>query len=192
MNAPLDLKLDKASFDRWLLDQDRKYEWKEGRVVQMTNVTRGHSRIVRNIARALEARLDIDAWAVVASDFGVEQVGSFVRFPDVLVEPIDAGDMAARRSDKAVLLFEVLSPSSIDTDMLEKPEEYATFATLEAYIVVSQDAAVCWIWQRDPATGAFPGKPQKVAGRDQSIGLLARGISLPLAEIYRNIPTVDD
>lgn len=191
MNAPLDLKLDKDAFDRWLLDQGRKYEWKEGRVVQMSNVTRGHARIVRNIARSLEARLDIESWAVVTSDFGVEKP-AFVRFPDVLVEPEAAGRFDVRRSDHAVLLFEVLSPSSVDTDMIEKPAEYATIATLEAYVVVSQDAAICWIWERDPESGAFPVKPVKIAGRVETLALSALGIGLPLAEIYRNIPTADD
>lgn len=191
MNAPFDLTLDKASFNRWLLGQERKYEWKEGRIVQMTNVTRGHSRVVRNIARALEARLDIDSWAVVTSDFGVEKE-TFVRFPDVLVEPEQSGPLDVRRSDTAILLFEVLSPSSVDTDLMEKPEEYMSFDSLEAYVVASQDAAICWVWQRDPETSTFPPKPEKIVGRDQVIALKARGIELPLAEIYRNIPTIDD
>lgn len=191
MNAPVDLKLDKATFNRWLLNQERKYEWKDGRVVQMTNVTRGHSRVVANILRALSSRLDIDKWAVVASDFGVEKA-TFVRFPDVLVEPEDAGEFKSRRSENAILLFEVLSPSSVDTDMMEKPDEYMSFDTLEAYVVASQDAAICWIWQRDMETGKFPDKPVKISGREQSLDFAARGIALPLAEIYRNIPTIDD
>jgi Uma2 family endonuclease len=192
MNAPLDLKLDKAAFDRWLLEQDRKYEWKEGRVVQMTHVTRAHARLVRNIARALEGRLDTSAWSVVTSDFGVEDSGTFVRFPDVLVEPEDAGPMDVRRSPNPVLLFEVLSPSSVDTDLIEKPAEYGTIPSLETYVAVSQDLARCWVWHRDMETGAFPEKPLKVDGRNQSIRFKARGIALPLAEIYRNVPTLDD
>jgi Uma2 family endonuclease len=191
MNAPLDLKLDKAAFDRWLLEQDRKYEWKEGRVVQMTNVTRAHASIVMNIAFALSSRLDRDKWRIVASDFGVQDAGTFVRFPDILVEPL-GGDMASRRSDAAALIFEVLSPSSLDIDMIEKPAEYGTIPSLEAYVVVSQDMAICWIWERDGESGAFPEKPMKIAGRDQAIRLTARGVALPLGEIYRNIPTVDD
>ena len=190
MNAPLDLKLDKAAFDRWLLEQDRKYEWKEGRVVQMTNVTRAHARIVRNIARALETRFDLGKWSVVTSDFGVE-TGTFVRFPDVLVEPEDAGSFDVRRSPSPVVLFEVLSPSSLDIDMIEKPAEYGTIPSLETYVVVSQDMAICWIWERD-SESAFPEKPTKVVGRDQAIRFQARGFALPLGEIYRNIPTVDD
>lgn len=190
MNAPFDLRLDKAAFDRWLLDQDRKYEWKEGRVVQMTNVTRGHASIVSNVVMALGALLDRDVWRIVASDFGVEQE-TFLRFPDVLVEPM-GGDLSARRSETAVLLFEVLSPSSVDTDLIEKPAEYMTFASLEAYVVASQDAAICWIWERDPVTSRFPEKPLKIFGRDKAVELKRRGISLPLSDIYRGIPTVDD
>ncbi|MGE3915197.1 MAG: Uma2 family endonuclease, partial [Hyphomicrobiaceae bacterium] len=175
--------------NRWLLGQDRKHEWKEGRVVQMTNVTRGHASIVSNIVFALGARLDRDVWRIVTSDFGVEDV-TFVRFPDVLVEPL-AGKLDVRRSENAILLFEVLSPSSVDTDMLAKPVEYSSIATLEAYVVASQDAALCWLWERDPETGRFPAMPVRIAGRDQSIPLRKRAIALPLAEIYRNIPTVE-
>jgi Uma2 family endonuclease len=191
MNAPLDLRLDKASFTRWLLSQERKFEWKDGRVVQMNNVTRGHSRIVANILRALSVRLDVDRWAVVASDFGVEQ-DDFIRFPDVLVEPEDSGDLGERRSGNAVVLVEVLSPLSVDIDMLEKPQEYMTLDSLEAYVVASQDATICWVWQRNPHTRQFPAKPAKVVGRAESIGLTALSIELPLADIYRGIPTADD
>ncbi|MDX2155645.1 MAG: Uma2 family endonuclease [Hyphomicrobiaceae bacterium] len=191
MNARLDLTLDKATFDHWLLDQERKYEWKEGRVVQMTDVTRGHASIVMNIALSLAARLDREKWRIVASDFGVEGQG-FVRFPDVLVEPADAGDMSSRRTDKAVLLFEVLSPTSVDTDMLEKPQEYLSLAPLEAYVVASQDAAICWLWQRDATTRSFTERPLRIDGRDRSIEFTGRGIALPLAEIYRGITTTDD
>ncbi len=56
----------------------------------------------------------------------------------------------------------------------------------------SQDMALCWLWERDAETRSFPAKPVRIEGREQAIGLKARKIALPLAEIYRNIPTVDD
>lgn len=192
MNARFDLRLDKPSFDRWLLSQERKYEWREGRVVQMNNVTRDHASVVSNILFALRSRLDNRAWRVVASDLGVEK-DNFVRFPDVLVEAKRSDDpRKGRRSNDPAVLFEVLSPSSVDIDMLEKPQEYLSLASLQTYVVASQDAAICWVWQRDAATGTFPVKPMKVSGRDQSIALAALGIALPLAEIYEEIPTSDD
>lgn len=190
MNAPLDLKLDKAAFNRWLLGQERKYEWKDGRVVQMNNVTRDHADIVSNIMFALRDRLGTKDYSIVASDFGVEREG-FIRFPDVLVEP-RASERKARRSDTVLLLSEVLSPSSLATDLIEKPQEYMSFHTLEAYVAVSQDAAIVWLWERDRASGQFPAEPLKIAGRDQALKLAGRGIEVPLADIYENIPTIDD
>ena len=192
MNAPFDLRLDKAAFDRWLLSQEQKYEWKEGRVVQMNNVTRDHASVVSNILHALRNRLESRLWRVVASDFGVEDQ-NFVRFPDVLVEPKKSGTPPkGRRSHDATVLFEVLSPASVDTDLIEKPEEYMALPTLEAYVVASQDAAICWLWQRDPAGRLFRAKPVRIAGRDQMVPLAALGIELPLAEIYEDIATADD
>jgi len=110
----------------------------------------------------------------------------------LLVEPEDAGAMDVRHSPSPVLISEVLSPSSVDTDMIEKPVEYGTIPSLEAYVVVSQDMALCWVWERKGETAAFPEKPLRIEGRDYAIALKARGIALPLSEIYRNIPTVDD
>ncbi len=190
MNAPLDLKLDKATFNRWVTDQEGKFEWKDGRVVQMNNVTRDHGDIVSNIVYVLRERLGAKEFSIIASDFGVERE-RFVRFPDVLVEPRDS-NRKGRRSDAVLLVFEVLSPSSLDVDLIDKPEEYMSLPTLEAYIVVSQDAAITWSWERDPATGRFPIKPVKLSGRDQTLQLVRRGIELPHEAIYENIPTLDD
>ncbi len=190
MHLHADLRLDKVAFNRWLGTQQLRHEWKEGRVVPKARATRAHARIVANILFALSDQIDTDHWSVLAAGLRIESE-VFVRFPDALMEPL-GGDLSACHSDRAILLFEVLSPSSVDTDMLEKPKEYMSFETLEAYVVASQDAALCWIWQRDPATGTFPEKPLKVAGRGQSLSFAARGIALPLVEIYRNIPTIDD
>ncbi len=184
MNAPLNLRLDKASFTSWLDRQDRKYEWKEGRVVQMSHVTKAHARIVSNILRAFSARLDLDRWAVTASDLGVEDT-DWLRFPDVIVEPMDTDDKA-RRAQHPAIIVEVLSPSSIGIDMTEKPEEYATIATLSAYIVASQDEPILWLWQRNPV-GQFPTKPVEINERDQSLTLTFENLNVPLAEIYRGV-----
>lgn len=183
---PSDGTIDKATFCRWVERQERKYEWKEGRIVQMTNVTRAHSRIVTNLVITLGASLDRDRWSVMAVDFGVETEDA-IRYPDIVVEPATAADPKGRRADAPVLVVEVLSPSSGARDFIEKCAEYQTFATLEAYIVVSQDEPICWLWQRRD-DGTFPDCPEEIAGRDALIELEARAVSLPMGEIYRGIP----
>ena len=179
--------IDKAAFCRWVERQERKFEWKEGRIVQMTNVTRAHSLIVTNFAVALCAALDREAWSVMAVDFGVETEDA-IRYPDLVVEPARPDDPKGRRAEAPVLMIEVLSPSSGGRDFVEKLAEYQTFASLEAYIVASQDEPICWLWQRD-AQGTFPATPTEVAGREAAIALDRRAIALPMAEIYRGIPS---
>lgn len=62
-----------------------------------------------------------------------------------------------------------------------------SIAALEAYVVVSQDAAICWIWPRDASTKTFPSKPVKIVGREPSPEPAFFAATLPLAEIYRGI-----
>ncbi len=189
MHVPWDLQLDKADFDRWLDRQEKKHEWKEGRVVQMSNASKAHARIAANLVRALSVKLDLDRWSVTATDLGVEDEDSR-RFPDGIAEPMDDDDKG-RRSRQPELLVEVLSPSSVATDFREKPEDYMRCQRLQAYCVGSQDAALCWIWQRELATGGLPTRTIEMAGRGRSIQLSALAIDLPLAEIYRGINTVE-
>lgn len=184
MNAPLGLKLDKAAFSAWLDRQEQRYEWKECRVVQMTNVTKAHERIAANILRAISERLDLDRWSVTASGLGVEG-STFIRFPDIVVEPMDNDD-EGRRARKVVVLVEVLSPSSVGTDFTEKLAEYTTLPTLQAYVIASQDEPIVWIWHRSSGN-EFPATPVEMNGRDAQLDLSCLGVSIPLSEIYRGI-----
>ena len=45
MNAPLDLRMDKATFLRWILTRPGRYELVGGRVVMQDTGTRDHSAI---------------------------------------------------------------------------------------------------------------------------------------------------
>lgn len=187
-NAPYAAPMTKAEFCRFAERAEGKYEWKGGRVVQMTNVSRAHARIVTNFIRVFSSLLDIDRWSVFANDFGVE-TDDAIRYPDIVVEPFE-DDEKGKRSCRPAILVEVLSPSTSGTDFIEKLQEYCTFGTLQAYIVASQDEAIVWVWQRDAASGAFPAKPQEIAGRKAAVELTALGLSLPMAELYRGIKTV--
>lgn len=187
MNAPLGLKLDKRAFLQWMQKQERRYELKDGEVIMQAGVSRRHFTLVGRFVVAFTNRLDLDVWNVGPTDFAVE-IGPDIRYPDVLVESVDP-DGAALSTDAPVVLVEVLSPSSVGTDMVEKLAEYTSLASLEAYIVASQDEPICWVWQRSGEDRSFPKTPEEIAGRDKAIMIAALGISLPLSEIYRGIGT---
>lgn len=188
MNAPIRHgdKLDKATFYRLTRDLPGRYELKDGRVVQqMTKTTKRHNRVVSNFIGALRDRLDLDVWSITANELSVE-IGDITRQPDVVVERLDAEGPPLVALQPA-LLVEVLSPSTAGTDLAEKPVEYTSLPSLEAYIVASQDEPIVWIWQRT-AERQFTALPREVKGRESCVDLPSFGISLPLAELFRTIP----
>lgn len=186
MNAPLDVKMDKATFLRWASHQEGKYELVGGRPVLQQSPSRNHGDIAKNIERFLDASMDRKRWASRRGDLSVE-IGEETRIPDVLVEPVGL-DGRANTTDVPVLIVEVLSPSSVRDDMNAKPPLYFQIPSLEAYVVVSQDAPYAWVWQRSQDMArVFPEKPDEIDDPATSIKLAHLGVELPMEEIYRRI-----
>lgn len=186
MNAPLDVKMDKATFLRWASHQEGKYELVAGRPILQESATRRHGQLAKNIERMLDHQLDAARWSVMRGELSVE-IGDETRIPDVMVEPAGLDGRAVVTS-VPVLLVEVLSPSSLRNDMKAKPDLYFQIPSLEAYIVVSQDEPYAWVWQRSQdAARVFPEKPDEIDDPAASIKLAHLGVDLPMAEIYRGI-----
>ena len=179
------LPRDKQAFLHWVQDREGRFEFKNGQVVMHAGSTRRHSWLTIAFTTALMNRLDGTLWTVGACDIAVE-IGEDIRYPDVIVERrVDDGSSVSTTAP--ILLVEVLSPSSVGRDLTEKFSEYTSLASLEAYIVASQEEPIVWIWQRSTTGRTFPKTPTEIGGRDKIIELQAFGISLPLAEIYRAI-----
>lgn len=183
--APYVPPMAKAEFLRWLQVQDQRHELSGGRVVMQAGGTKRHNWICINFVTALKARLDKQTWSVGMADVAVE-IGDDIRYPDVLAERHGDDDRAVS-TDKPVLLVEVLSPSSAATDLGAKLAQYTGLASLETYIVASQDEALCWVWNRIGEARTFPVKPAEFRGRDQVLALDAFAIHLPLAELYDGV-----
>jgi len=175
--------VDRETFQRWVVNQERRYEWVEGKIIMMTEVSRDHSRIVTNLVVALAAILDRELYEIASSDFGVNTPLSR-RFPDVLVEPASR-DGKGRTSESPIFIAEVMSPSTVTVDRKKKPAEYATLASLQTYAVFSQDEPTVWVWQRSES--GLPEKPTRLEGREARLDIPALETSLPLADIYRGI-----
>ena len=187
MNARIELNLDKKTFLRWAQEQEGRYEWVDGKIFMQQSATRGHGNVAMRMAHEFILRLDLDLWNVLGADLAVD-LGDQIRVPDVMVERVNA-DNKALATDEPVVLVEVLSPSSIATDMNIKPPRYMALPSLEAYIVASQDEARCWIWQRDigKPDRPFPAEPVTISGPDAKLEVTALGVSVALADIYRGM-----
>jgi Uma2 family endonuclease len=179
------IKVDKAAFYRFIqTEPEGRYEYEWGRIVQQQQGgTRRHVRIGANFHTVIVGQLDKTLWSVLEGR-GVE-TSETIRYPDVVVEPnTEPDDSISTR--KPSLLVEVLSPSSVDRDLFVKPAEYLNLATLEAYIVASQDEPSCKVWVRDDQR-EFTDEPVIVAGLDARIDIPGLSLSIPLQDIYEGL-----
>jgi len=184
MNIRTEISLTKSEFLRWAETQEFKHEYVGGRIVMMAQVSRNHGMITANLLVLLRGALPAERWNVFADALAVE-IGDSIRCPDVLVEPA-GGDGSSRFSDAPVFLAEVLSPSSLETDLREKVDEYTALPSLQAYAVLAQDEPRLWLWQRGE-DGAFPHAGEMIEGADALLRLPALGVELSLADIYRGV-----
>jgi Uma2 family endonuclease len=178
------IKVDKATFFKFAQSHEGRSEYVRGRIMMQAGGTRGHWHIAKRIIQILDRQLDSALWLAGGSDLAVD-TGETVRYPDVIVDTVGA-DPNSLTAQHPVLLVEVLSPSSEERDLETKPEEYLALATLQAYIVASQDEAACLVWLRG-ADGAFPAEPLTVKGHAGVIRVAALSVEISLGDVYRGI-----
>jgi len=180
MNVQTNLQMDKTTFLAWVQGREGRHELDDGHVVMMTGGTRGHGRIFRRLAAALERRLDSDRWEVWTSDFAVDLGPKTIRYPDVVVDGRLGGDKDLTAT-APILIAEVISPSSATDDLGDKAAQYLALTSLAAYLVLAQDEPKAWVWVRGSA--GFPAGPEVIA----ELGVIripSLGIELPLVEVY--------
>jgi Uma2 family endonuclease len=84
-----------------------------------------------------------------------------------------------------VVVIEVLSPSTEGDDAGDKRADFCSLASLQAYVLVSQDARRVVVYRRG-ADGGWRGDADVYAG-DQAIDLPTLTHAIPLAEIFDGI-----
>ena len=119
-----------------------KHEYLAGEIVAMSGASFDHNFITGDIFGELRAQLRGGRCKVAASDMRVKvsKTGSYF-YPDVVVfcgEP-QAEDSTSDTLLNPTLIIEVLSPSTEARDRGEKFWHYQQLASLQEYILVSQD-----------------------------------------------------
>jgi Uma2 family endonuclease len=101
--------------------------------------------------------------------------------PDVFIVPAGSTrrDPFGRQTRDAIVIFEILSPSTAERDLRWKRTAYTTLPSLSHYVVTAQDAVEVVIFARDAGFAE-----RRLRLFSDSLELPALGISLPLSEIY--------
>jgi Uma2 family endonuclease len=163
---------------------EEKWELIDGEPILNAAPSPRHQLIIRNVVVTLcnrERELNAD-WMVLP-ELGVRVSDTDRPEPDILVIPSDhrSLDPQERDSSDVIVAFEVLSPSTEGRDLRWKRRAYTGLASLTHYIVIAQDAVEVVVFARDEGFAE-----RRMRSIDESIELRSLGISLPLAEIYRD------
>jgi Uma2 family endonuclease len=173
MRKPMSLQ----EFLAWEEVQELRYEFNGYEPVAMAGGTAEHDAISMNIAAALVTRLRGKPCRARGSNLKVEVMGR-IRYPDAYVtcKPLVPG---AKKTSDPVVIFEVLSESTADTDKVEKNREYRNIDTLTHYVMLEQDRIGGEVLERRGGEWV-----SEIVGADAILRFPEIGIEIPLLELY--------
>lgn len=174
-------------FLEWAGRQDAPYEFDGIRPVAMTGGNANHSRITTNIHAALRSRLRGMPCSFFGPDLGVRTIGDAIRYPDALITCTRFAG-TERLAPDVVVIFEVLSPTSGQTDRIGKIREYAAIPSLRRYVIVESTSAGLLVLHRSGAQD--PWSVVALTG-DDILTIPEIGLTIPVAECYEDV-TFDD
>lgn len=165
-------------------------EYINGRIINMPGASFAHNLITNNISGELRTRLKGSACAAFANDMriGIPTAKSYF-YPDVGVvceEPRFEDDVFDTLLNPIVVV-EVLSPSTEAYDRGEKFAHYRQLASLQEYVLVSQDQIRVDHYRRQEKQWIFTDFEKQ----DETLQLPSIQCELPLLEIYQRVTFPD-
>lgn len=162
---------------------DRKYELVDGVIRMMTGGTPAHSRVAGNIFGYLYVKLRGSGCRPYNSDMGVRVTDTDVRYPDVSVycgNPASVEREQERLFTDPVVLFEVLSASTVRIDEGEKLAQYRALSSVDTIVFVDPQNETSRVIQRlGPASWR-----DDLFAQPHDVDLPALGLSIPHHEIF--------
>ena len=165
----------------WVVEQEGRYELIDGHVVQMmAGAKKRHNIVAGNVARSLAEQLADGPCIPFQSDMAVAVSSDRVRYPDVVVD-CDNADEDVTRAQEPVVVVEVLSDRTRHLDMLDKLEEYHAVPSIRHILIVETRHVSVELHTREGEGWTR----RRVDDPDGALDLLALGVRLALADIYR-------
>jgi Uma2 family endonuclease len=183
MNVPLRKAWTQEEFFPWAEAQDVRYEFDGVEPVAMTGGNAGHDVITFNIRTCLRNRLRGSSCRPFGPNAGVETIDKAVRYPDGVVT-CSKVESEARVIPDAVIVFEVVSPSSGRTDRIVKVREYAAVPSIRRYVIVESSSMDLTVMERSGPDEIWR---TTVLTKEDVLRMPEIGIEIPIAEFYEDI-----
>jgi Uma2 family endonuclease len=163
-----------------------RHEYVAGSVYAMSGGTLKHQRIAGNFIRLAGNQLAGKPCFPTGSDFKLQvplgRGEEAFYYPDgmIICVPVP-GD--ALFTDSPSVILEVLSPNTRRNDEVQKFRDYLTIPTLGTYILAETESPLLTLHRRDGS--GF--RRETLSGPDAILDLPEAGVSIPLAELYRDV-----
>jgi Uma2 family endonuclease len=168
------------------LGSEIRHEFVAGNVYAMSGGTLHHQRIAGNFLSMASNQLVCSPCFAVGCGFKLRvPLGhgeEAFYYPDgmIICVPVPGDALFA---DAPSVILEVLSPSTRRNDEVQKFRDYLTIPSLETYILAETDELFLTVHRR-VATGF---RRETISGLDAILELPEASLSLPLAELYRDV-----
>ncbi|MBO0348160.1 Uma2 family endonuclease [Phormidium pseudopriestleyi FRX01] len=164
-----------------------RHEYLGGQIFAMAGSSEEHNRIAANLCTYLITHLRGSGCKTFISDMKVkiqvaQGTADIFYYPDVMVT-CDEKDREKFYKTHPCLVVEVLSPSTETIDRREKRLNYQSLASLQEYVLVSQDQMQVEVY-RLKESGNWE---VERLGPNDSLELNSVGLTLTLAEIYDEV-----
>jgi Uma2 family endonuclease len=179
-----------AQFLDWAAARDARYEFDGFRPVAMTGRSIRHDTITTNVAIALRRRLDGAGCSSHGPNAGIRTIRSRIRYPDALITCTKFRDDERIVPDPGVV-FEVVSPATVQMDRVVKVREYQAVPTIMRYVIVETDSPAVLVLHRRSGEDPWTATPLAM---DDALPIPEAGIEIQVAELYARIefPTLPE
>jgi Uma2 family endonuclease len=173
-------------FLAWEIEQPERWELVDGECFAMAGGTDIHNTICLNVAFALRASLAGRRCSVFMSDVKLKIAeDEAVFYPDVIVSCDDADRGRRQWKEAPVLIAEVLSPSTEAYDRGRKFSSYRLIPGLTTVLFLNQNRPFVECYTRVEGN---EWRLTEARDAESVVALEALGFSLPLADLYRDLP----
>lgn len=188
MNVALRKPWTQEEFFSWAEAQEGRYEFDGLQPVAMTGGTINHDRITRKLNRSLDTHLGTGPCEPLGPNAGVETVGKAVRYPDALVTCSKVGG-EEYLVPGAVVVFEVISPTSSRIDRIVKLREYAAVPSIRRYVILESTTVGLTVFERSGPDEMWRAAPLT---KDDILRMPEIGVEIPVAEFYEGMTFPED
>ena len=168
---------------------EERYAYCGGEVVAMSGASLRHNRIVRNLMRAIDARLEGKPCEVLPTDMRIKVPKALpYRYADLVVvcgEPVIEDMQGLEVLVNPLIIFEVLSAATEAYDRGIKFFEYQSIASFQEYVLVSQDYPHITHYVRQ---GHGQWLRSDLHGMVEHLFLRTLACAIPVVEMYRQVP----